>query len=176
MRLALLLVLLADTSPRSPWTFQENFSRCIEGRWEVVSGAWTFENGALVGRSGEGDCGVIKLAKPPREATELVVDVTLVGDAGEGVHIDFSGQSWFHYRSGWTGIYPAYADVRDCPMAADKTVTLRLRHAKGRYEFSIDGRQVAAKDGPPPDDFPTDLVRLYSVRGATVRYDNLRIR
>jgi hypothetical protein len=172
MLAALLLALLADVSP-SPSRFAESFGRGAESRWEVFSGTWEFKDGAAVGTAAPGDCAVLKLRRVPKGARELEFDATLLEDAGEGVHVLFAGQAFFQYRTGWTGIYPPYAQRHDTPLPAKRTVRYRLRAAGGKFELWADGvllvsKEMAADDGAP--------IQLYAVRGATVKYDNVRIR
>lgn len=144
--------------------------------WLVVSGDWRFEDGNVVGRSAPAECAVLRLRRSVRDVKELQVDAELLENVGEGVHIEFGGQAFYHYATGWTGIYPPYEQRWDTPLVAGRTVRIVLRRTRDRYELHVDGRLLASKCGAPADSLPTDRIALYAVRGAGVRYSNLRVR
>lgn len=167
--------LSADVSGSGGWVLEERFTTGCEHRWKIVSGRWTFEDGALYGRSGPAESVSIELKKPLHNVRELEVEATLMSDRGEGVHISFAGQNFFHYSTGWTGIYGPYKDTRDCCLFPNVKTRLKLRRANGKYELFVNDELVVEKIDDRPKQRGTK-VALFAVRGATIRYDNLRIR
>ena len=181
-RLALATLLLlaapslaADTSPRHAWRFEESFSR-IDKRWKVDAGDWEFADGSLTARSlgAPDNCGAIVLKADLGRVTELQVDATLLKDEGQGLQVQFAGQRFFHYRSN-SGIWPPYVTSRDV-LKAGVITRLRLVRVCDRYEFWVDGRKIIEKTAAPDAECPVGEVRLWATYGATIRYDNLRVR
>jgi hypothetical protein len=165
----------ADTSPRKSWRFEDAFGS-LHKRWTVAAGAWEIDDGVLVARAAGApdNCALLKLKGDLGDVQELQIDVTPVGNGGAGFQVQFGGQKFFHYRSG-SGIWPPYVTSNDV-LKGDGTTRVRLVKARNRYEFWIDGRKIIEKTAAPEAECPVGDVHLWATYGATIRFDNLRVR
>lgn len=145
-------------------------------RWEVVEGEWRFKGPALQGYALAGEVSSIKLELPVSKPRELQVEVLLKAIEGEqgGAHITFAGINFFHYATGYSGIYPPYHTVNDAALRLGKETRLRLVRGDDAYELYVDDRLIVRGSNEPVG--PENELILYAVRGAEIEYRNLSVR
>ena len=182
MKRALAFILLAgaasaDTSGPAWWTVHDDFAT-LRSCWVVKSGAWTIENGALVGRRGDSPdaCGMIEYKTALKNPTELELDAQLMEPIGgnAGLQVQFAGQKFFHYVSG-SGIWPPYVHS-PTGLKKDGVVHIRLRRLKGKYEFWVDGKLILNRTVETAQEQPSGELKIWSAYGAVVKFDNLKAR